>query len=568
MSTSELPTRARRATRAAAQPSPMAAMVASLQTQVAVAAAPAASAPSQPAVGGQAVVVRPRASTGGYTGARYSERLFHWQPGTGDADTDVIRDLAELRARSRDLVRNSPIAAGAQETQVAHIVGSGLVMQSRVDTQALGISPAAAAQWQAGVERRWRLWAQSELCDAAREQNFYELQDLALRTQLESGDAFAALVQGPQQPAWPYSLAVQIIEADRVCNPQFGADTATLAGGIERDSGGAAVAAHICSAHPGNTKARASAKWQRVPFRGRSGRRNLLHLKRKLRPGQSRGIPALAPIIGTLKQMSRYSDAEIDAAVNAAAQAVFVRMDPDAFTELFDDESQNRIVDNATRWDGTLRSGAAVNLLPGESIESPDLGRPNPNFDPFMSAFMRFVGIGLGVPHEVLAKSFQSSYSASRAALLDAWRTFSIRRQWLAAKFCQPIYEEWLADEVAAGRIAAPGFFADPTVRAAWCSATWSGDGPGSIDPLKEAKAARERMDIGLTTLADEIVAFDGGDWETKHRQRAREVADRVADGLQTPAMAAPAAGPRAPGAAPVVPPDDGSDDDEDTPDT
>ncbi len=479
-----------------------------------------------------------QASIGGYAGAGYSERLMHWQPGVRDADSDAVRDLRELRARSRDLVRNSPIAAGAQETQVTHIVGSGLTMQSRLMVDVLGLDAEAAARWQSNVERRFGLWADSELCDAAREQTFYELQDLALRTQLESGDAFAALVQVADAPGdWPYSLAVQLIEADRVSNPLGKMDTPEIAAGIERNAAGAAIAAHVCNRHPGSLTSLAGATWRRVEFRGaRSGRRNLLHLKRKLRPGQSRGIPALAPIIGTLKQMARYSDAEIDAAVNAAAQAVFVRMDPDAFTELFDDEAQQTIVSKGMGWDGGLRAGRAVNLLPGESVESPALGRPNPNFDPFMTAFMRFVGVGLNIPAEVLSKHFQSSYSAARAALLDAWRTFNIRRKWLASRFCQPVYEEWLADEVAAGRIAAPGFFADPMVRAAWCAATWSGDGPGAIDPLKEAKAMRERLDIGVTTLAEETVAHDGGDWETKHRQRTREVADRVRDGLQPPA--------------------------------
>lgn len=488
------------------------------------------------------------ALSGGYVGAGYSERMAYWQPGVQDADADTLGDLRELRARSRDLVRNSPIAAGAVETQVTHVVGSGLTLQSRIDAEALGLSSDEAEAWQAATERRYRLWASSTYCDVADELTFAEQQDLALRTRIESGDAFVVLASKPR-PGWPFTLALQIIEADRICNPQFRQDTETVAGGVERDADGAAVAVHICNRHPGSMLvSSANTTWTRVPMRGSSGRRNVLHLKRKLRPGQSRGIPELAPIIGTLKQMSRYSDAEIDAAVNSAAQAVFVKMDPDSFTDLFNDEAQGRLIDSASRWDGTLRSGAAVNLLPGESIEAPALGRPNPNFDPFMSAFMRFVGIGLNIPYEVLSKHFQSSYSAARAALIDAWRTFNVRRAWLASKLCQPVYEEWLADEVANSRIAAPGFFADVLVRAAWCGTTWSGDGPGALDPLKEAKAMRERMDIGVTNLAEETVAYDGGDWEQKHRQRVREKRERVEGGLEAAVGAlAPAAGPGAP---------------------
>lgn len=491
--------------------------------------------------------------SGGYVGAGYSERMAYWQPGVADADGDTIRDLGELRARSRDLTRNSPIAGGAIETHVSYVVGSGLTLQSRIDAAALGMTDDEAAAWQARTERRFRLWAESTYCDAYDEQTFAEQQDLAYRTRLESGDTPVVLAR-VERAGWPFTLALQIIEADRVCNPQFRADSQKLVQGVERDEGGATAALHICSHHPGALLPAAAPTWKRIAMRGASGRRNVLLLKRKLRPGQTRGIPELAPIIGTLKQMTRYSDAEIDAAVNSAAQAVFVKMDPDSFTELFDDDAQESLIDNAKRWDGTLRAGSAVNLLPGESIESPSLGRPNPNFDPFMSAFMRFVGIGLNIPYEVLAKHFQSSYSAARAALMDAWRTFSARRAWLAAKFCQPVYEEWLADDVAAGNIDAPGFFANVEVRAAWCGSRWSGDGPGALDPLKEAKAMGERIDRGITTLSDEIVAYDGGDWEQKHRQRTIEKHEREEAGLEAPVVAPLPSGLQAPMGSPVGP--------------
>lgn len=462
------------------------------------------------------------AFSGGYSGAGYSERVAYWQPGVRDADGDIVRDLRELRARSRDLVRNNPIAGGALETSVTHVIGTGLTMQSRIDAELLGLADEQASAWQTMVEREWRLWAESKFADAVDEQDFYGLQELAFRSRWESGDAFVVLAKRTRT-GWPHSLALQVVEADRVCNDQLRADTDRMVQGIERDAAGAPLAVWICDRHPGGALNGPPPKWRRIAMRGGSGRRNVLHLKRKIRPGQTRGVPELAPIVALLKQLGRYADAEVDAAVNSAVFALFVKMDPETFTEVFDDEAQRTYVEGAKRWDGTLRSGAAVNLLPGEEVQSPAMGRPNPNFDGFTQAVLRQVGMGLNIPHEVLTKHFQSSYSAARAALLDAWRTFRVRRQWMASEFCQPVYEEWLADAVAAGRIDAPGFFADPLLRKAYCGATWNGDGPGAIDPLKEAEAAGKRMEIGLTTLSEEIIAYDGGDWESKHRQQVRE---------------------------------------------
>lgn len=502
------------------------------------------------------------AMTGGYSGAGYREPMARWQPGVGDADADSIHDLRELRARSRDLVRNSPIAGGAIETQVTHVVGSGLSLQSHIDAKALGMTDEQAEEWNANTQRLFGLWAGSEYADAFAQQNFYELQDLAFRSRLESGDAFVVLA-GVSRPGWPFSLALQVIEADRVCNPRFAADTEQQTAGIEKDASGQPVAIQIASRHPGRYIAAKDVTWKRVVMRGNSGRRNVLHLMRKLRPGQTRGIPELAPIIEPLKQLTRYSQAEVDAAVNSAAIALFAKMDPDAFSDLFDDEAKGRYLDSAQRWDGSLKSGTVVNLLPGEEIENPLQNRPNPNFDPFVAAVMKQIGIGLNIPYEVLNKHFSASYSAARAALLDAWRTFRIRREWLAGKLCQPVYEEWLADAVATGLVSAPGFFADPLTRAAWCGATWHGDGPGSIDPEKEARAARERIDIGITTLPEEIVAFDGGDWAAKHRQQVAVQKAREKDGLAASVTMQPGS-PGAPGQVPEQAPNKTDDTDED----
>ena len=497
------------------------------------------------------------AMAGGYSGAAMGDRLGAWTPGTNDADGDISWGLSDLRGRSADLVRNSAIAAGAIETQVSHIVGTGLSMQSRINAKALGMTPEQAAEWQNNTEARFEVWAGSELADAHGRLTFYDQQDVAFRSSLERGDSFVILA-AKSRPNWPFSLALQVIEADLVSNPNGEQDREDLIHGIERSGDGEPVAAHIASRHPGSVLPNSTATtWERREFRGaKSGRRNVLHLMRTLRPGQTRGVPCLAPIIDTLKQLTRYTLAEVDAAVNSACLALFAKMDPETFQDVFDADSQKQYLKTAGAWDGTIKPNSVINMLPGESIENPIQNRPNPNFDPFFQALLKQIGIGLNVPFEVLLKHFSSSYSAARAALLDAWRHFRIRRAWLAARLCQPVYEEWLADEVAAGRISAPGFFSDPMVRAAWCGAQWIGDGPGAINPKDEAEAAQTRVDMGLTTLPEEIVAYDGGSWEAKHATQVRVQKAREKDGLAAPANAPKpgAAAPSQPGA-PQKPP-------------
>jgi lambda family phage portal protein len=473
------------------------------------------------------------AIAGGYTGAKFDRTtLSRWMPGGGSPTTDIIRDLPMLRARSRDQMRNAPVALGALNTTVSHVVGTGLTYTPAIDAACLGLSTEEADAWSEDTKRRFNTWAESLDCDLARRLNFYGIQELAFRSMLESGDSFI-LTPRVKRAGAPERLALQLVEADRVCNPNRQPDTATLVDGIELSpETGETVAVHVARHHPGDPLAKGN-DWDRRTMRGDStGRRNVLHLFKPLRPGQVRGVPMIAPILEPLKQLSRWTDAELNAAVVSSMFAVFIKMDPEAFDDLFEDDAKGAIVEKSSRWSGEIESGKAINLLPGESVETSTPGRPNPAFDPFWGAIVRQIGMALDLPYEVLTMHFQSSYSAARAALLMAWKAFKARRDMVATYLCQPVFELWLADEVAEGRIAAPGFFVSDLVRSAWCRAVWTGDGPGSIDPVKEVVAARERIELGISTKEAESIQYDGVSWQDKHAQRVKEINAEKAAGI------------------------------------
>lgn len=494
---------------------------------------------------------------GGYVGARRDRAATaEWSAGAGSPNTDIIPDLPALRDRSRDQMRNAPMATGALNTDVLHVIGSGLSYTPAINPRRLGISEARAQEWTQDTKERFAAWAASPDCDLRRQLDFYSLTELAYRTWLESGDGFVLtpIVQRNGRD----TLALQLLEADRISTPRGKRDGLELQDGVKLDPNtGESLAIFISKYHPGDFRYGNVQEWTEVAIRGETGRRNVLHLLDVVRPGQVRGVPWIAPILEPLKQLGKWTDAEINAAVVSSVFSVFVKMDVDAFAELFDEQSQNRIVNESQKWSGALDTGKAVNLLPGEEITTATPGRPNPEFDPFFQAIIAQLGVSLGMPKEVLMMHFQSSYTAARGALLMAWRRFFQRREKTAKLFCQPVLELWLANEVASGRIAAPGFFSSPEIKAAWCASTWTGDGPGSVDPVKEVTAAKMRVELGISTLQAESIAFDGQDWEGKHRQRAKEVELQRLDGTL------PAAAP-----APGMPPDpkkpDEQQDDED----
>ena len=499
------------------------------------------------------------AIAGGYTGASMKRRqTSEWQTTKhASADADILIDVPQLRDRSRDLVRNEPLATGAIAGTVTSTVGTGLALQSRVDVEALGITREEAAILQRSIEREWRMWFESTACDATRTLDGYGLQALAFRAALESGDVFG-LTPMRAIRGMPYRLCIQLIEADQCSNPQFAMDTNTRAGGVELDDLRAPVAYHFQKQHPG-ALLRTTSEWNRIEaFGARTGRRQVLHLYDKLRPGQTRGVPYLAPVIETLKMLGRYTEAELMAAVIAGMFTVFVESERGGLVPADASGIASETGASSSDKDVKLGSGAIVDLNPGEKISLANPGRPNQGFDAFVLSLTRSIGVALEIPYEILIKHFTASYSASRGAVLEAWKFYRRRRTWLAQMFLDPVYELFLDEAVALGRISAPGYFSDPIMRRAYLACEWVGDGPISMDPVKDVTAAEGRIRLELSTRQKEATLYDGGDWEANHQQLAIENEAIKRDG--TGPAAAPAPAPGTPPAAPAPAPDPSQD--------
>lgn len=478
---------------------------------------------------------------GQFTGGK-TERtaLKSFNPFAGSADSDTIGDLTALRARSRDLIRNAGIARGALKTSRVNVVGSGLKLKAEVNRVALGMSEDAAEAWEAETEALFDLWASSKLSDLTKTQNFYEQQALAFVSAWENGDVFT--LRRYKERGGILGLSIQLLEADRVSTPYDKMADYHYRDGVEIDDDGTPIAYHVLNRHPGDAIVNMAyftpADWTSVPADGDSTGPLILHLFDKDRVGLSRGVPSLAPVIEDLKQLDRYSEAELMAAVVGAFFTVFIKNENDSAPDIVGQPIPDPNHFGAPIPDPNhvgLGSGSIVELGAGESIETANPARPNANFEPFFAAVVRKIGVSLGIPSEVLLMHFEASYSASRAALEVAWQFFMDRRVWLARNFCQPVYEWFLYEAIARGLIKAPGFFDDPVRRAAWCGSEWIGPARIVIDPLKEANAEQAWIDMGAKTLEQVTINQTGGDWKRNQEQRGRERDIRVKLKLEPP---------------------------------
>jgi lambda family phage portal protein len=491
--------------------------------------------------------------------SQMARSMRSWFAAIGSGKSDLnAGETRTLRARSRDAFRNHPIARAALTRARTNIVGTGLMCRPEVDHETLGLTADEAEVFNKQLRTAWARWAEDPLeCDAEATLDFYGLQSLALLSALMSGDCFA-LTPYEERLGGVAGLKVQLIEADRIENPNGQANHAWLStsnpglqDGIALSQLGMPIGCWIRNNHPGDDIVTAGPpSWEYYPVFGpMTGRRRVMHLwSDKDRPGQVRGAPWLAPILEPLRQISKWSENEMMAAVVSSLFTVFLKqaapaLNPDG-TEMtpfggMPEVPQGTGPDPATfvqpapATGVSLGNGAVISLPPGEEPVFANPSRPNGQFDPFFVAVVKQIGAALEIPSDELLLTYAGSYTAARAAMLQAWRFYLVHRTGVGGQFSQPIYGLWLDEEVASGRQVLAGY-ADPIRRRAWSNAIWIGPARGAMDEFKEAQAAELRIELGVSNEAMECAAMTGESRDQVYAQRVREINQRKADGTWT----------------------------------
>lgn len=462
--------------------------------------------------------------------------LRDYDLGANSPDADTLDKQEGSIAISRDTWMNNALAVSMLRRVKITTVGTGLKVQSQIDKDFLKLSDEEANTWQKNVERRFNAWANSKDCDITRQQNFYELQELAFFSVLLSGDCFV-LFPFKKIPTLSSEIRIRIIEADLCSNPNMMPNILTkknIAGGVEYDSDGAPSKYYFTKTYPGNNIISMDAsKWKSINAFSKSGKKQVHHLFFKDRPGQRRGMPLLANLINELVKVTRLTDAELTAHVISSLFTVFVK-DQSGLSEMIDEGYRGD--PNATNNDKAkigeddstkvaMGTGNVVYLDDDKEIQIASARDTSEAFDALHKSFLQTLSSAIDLPFEQLRLHFTASYSASRGALLEAWKATRVRRAWLAVNLCQPCYTTWLDNEIAQRRIYAPGYFENPDIKAAWSKTSWSGMGNGQLDPLKETKAAVMSINNNLSSHEKEYNKIhDDADWEGTLNKHADEV--------------------------------------------
>lgn len=453
----------------------------------------------------------------------------------GSADSDLLPELATIRARTRQLERNSGIAASAPQTQIDHVLGPVFKLSARPNYQALGRSREWAIELAERIEVLWNAFSRSLFFDSQEQLNFTGMAGQVLRGRFSNG-GHVVLPLWRRRPGVRYATCFQSVEIDRLESPPGKVYGPRHRDGIDFDEYGAPSAYHFRNTHPGDWYWGAvDSGYTRVPAKTAWGRKRVLHCFQPTRAGQSKGSPALTAVLREFKSLDRYRQAELNRAVAHALTTFFIKSDvPDEFLhQIFDSGGGDYLAARNAAGasvaqklrQAQMGENMIVGLNPGDDIVNPRFNSPNDQMPAFMETILRDIAAGLGMSYELLRRDYsRTNYSSARAALLQDWKTFAGQREWLATYYARPVYTLWFEEAVNNGDIDAPDFYENID---AYTECSWSGAPRGSVDPVKESTARRLNLDAGTTTL-EEDGSEQGQEWRDRQFQRALEIRNAV----------------------------------------
>lgn len=445
----------------------------------------------------------------------------NWNPKALSADGDTIKDLPKIRERSRDAIRNQPLASALINTMADNVVDKGLMFQSTVDQEVLEINDSEKEKLEREIETEWKCWAESEKIDVTGINNYARIQKLVYRSYLENGDAFVLFTKSRSKRR-NCNLMLQMIEADRITNEHDGNDTTTLTAGVEKDRFGKHLKYHVASRLLINTiQDNANRSWRKINKFDKSGRVSMIHVLNQKRFEQTRGIPFLTTVLDTIYKISKLQESELTSALVESLFTVFIRSN-DGQTSI---DPYNIVKDKRTDMpaDCELGSGSIIQLPEDVDISIADPKRPNSKFENFLYAMIKITGSETGIPFEIVLKHFASSFSASKAAIMVFWQLIQRERDFLNMILNNVVFERVIEDGILSGRITAPKFNQGEQFRKAYLNGNWHGTSRIVLEPMAEVKAARERIDLRISNRSAESMILTGTRFIDNEKQLQKE---------------------------------------------
>jgi lambda family phage portal protein len=436
----------------------------------------------------------------GYDAADYGRLSANWRPYNEAADLTDRTARDTIRARARDLERNSDMANEVILAFKRNVIGKGFTLQARTDNDKLDDQ----------IEQLWKEWCKRHNCDVTGQQSFNQILRMAVeRKKVDGGILF--IKRYTKGGVLPFKL--QMIEVDELSTsstiPKRQGDH--VVGGVEYNDYGAPVGYWI--------EQYAIDGWQLTEPQFYPAKDVIFYYSKK-RPSQLREISDFSPTINRIRDTNEFITAVSVKERIAACLSVFIRK---TVPSTGFGRAGQAVAGPSQSYSGkTLAPGMITEMNAGDDIQVVDPKTSSGDATTFLKMQQRLIGGGQGLSYEATARDMsETTYSSARQASIEDEATFGEEIELLQENVMSEIYETFIISAVLSGAISIPDFWEN---KSKYIRHEWVASPKKWIDPQKESNANATALSSAQKTFK-QISAEQGRDW----KQQIDDMADVIA---------------------------------------
>ena len=455
--------------------------------------------------------------------AAVDNMLQPWVWDGGFSNTEISAQLAIIRARSRDMAKNSAHYKRFLDLFVANVVGEGfsfksLAAKSRTD---FDVNEAAARL----IENHWWRWATSPAkCDTTGRKSLAAILQLCAENWARDGEYFIHLDRAAQNI---YGLSLRVIRpdaCDELVSGEYGGSH--IVNGVEVDPATLKPTGYWFNAEREDPFALRIGRRARV----RVPARDIIHGFTQHDECQTRGVPLGYAVLAKLKMLDEYDRSELAAARDEANTIGAFHAPAGRDGEVGEWTTEGK---QAVR---TMESkpGQKLILPQGWDYNSHTPQHPNREVTAFKNSMLRDVASGLSLEYACFANDWAGvSYSSVRQGTIAERDMWQMRQAQFVEQCLDRIFAAWLESFLslaASGNLNAADF--DFLYDHEFRGRRWAW-----VDPMKDVQASAIAVANGWKTDA-QIAADFGSDIGDNLSEQARVAALRKKLGLATETVA------------------------------
>ena len=428
-----------------------------------------------------------------YDAGNFDRPNQNWRVDNLSAEFTDRYSRDEVKARARDLERNSDIMNSVIGAFKRNVVGGGISVQAKTEEPELNKQ----------IEKAWKRWCKKQNCDVTGTQSLNQIIRMAVaRKKVDGGILFVK--RYTKDGFIPFKI--QMIEVDELDHTVIKPKTTgnKVVGGIEYNSWNRPVG-YFIRQYDIDGYGLKDAVWVNA--------NDVIFYFTKKRPTQLREMSDMAQTIPRIRDVNEFMMAvSVKERIEACLSIFIKKQYPITGIGRTNTAGRTNSTENEKKvsYDGKLLSpGMIKEMNVGDEIQVVNPSGQGADATSFTKLQQRMIGAGQGISYEATSRDMsESTYSSARQGMIEDDLTYGEEKE-LLLEVLDEIYETFVISAVLCGAVAIPKFWEE---KERYLSHDWTQEPKPWIDPQKESNANKTALQTGQKTFK-QIAAESGRDW-------------------------------------------------------